>query len=147
MKEITFPQFTVSVPDHWFDVTAELEEDSPPPTVAPEEGLGALQFSFAPFPVKESPAAVLEKLRGLLKEFAKGHQLGQAQNLVASESPRPQLAASFQWHDDLLRVFYLADQGQLAFLTYTCEKNATYANELQEAEEIVRSLQFRKPQA
>lgn len=147
MKEIPFPQFTVSVPDHWFDVTAELEGESPPLTIAPDEGLGALQFSVAPFPVSDSPAAVLEKLRGLLKEFAKGHQLGQAQNLVASETPRPQLAASFHWQDDLLRVYYLADQGQLAFLTYTCERNAAYANELQEAEEIIRSLRFRKSEA
>jgi hypothetical protein len=142
MKEIAFPQFTVTVPDHWFDVTAELEGDSPPITIAVDEGLGALQFSLAPFPVKESAAAVLEKLRALLKEFAKGHQLGQAQNVVGSESPRPQLAANFHWDDDLLRVWYIADQGQLAFLTYTCEKNSAYAEELQEAEEIVRTLRL-----
>ena len=146
MKEITFKQFDVSVPDHWFDVTAELEGDSPPTTVAPEEGLGALQFSLAPFPIKDTSEAVLEKLRGLLKEFAKGHQLGQPQNVISTESPRPQLAANFHWDGDLLRVWYLADEGLLAFLTYTCEKNAAYAEELQEAEEIVRSLQFRKPE-
>lgn len=142
MKEITFPQFTVSAPDHWFDVTAELEGDSPPATVAPEDGLGALQFSLAPFPLKEDAAVVLEKLRGLLKDFAKGHALGQPQNVVAAESPRPQLAASFHWDDDLLRVYYLAEHGQLAFITYTCEKNAAFADELQEAEDIVRSLRF-----
>jgi hypothetical protein len=147
MKEIAFPKFTVSVPDHWFDVTAELEGDSPPLTIAPEDGLGALQFSLAPFPVKEAQSAVLEKLCSLLKDFATGHQLGQPQSVVAAESPRPQLAANFHWDGDLLRVWYVADQGQLAFLTYTCEKNAAFANELQQAEEIVRTLRFRKPEA
>lgn len=142
MKEIAFPQFTVQAPDHWFDVTAELEEETPPLTIAPEEGLGALQFSLAKFPTAEPPAAILDKLRALLKDFAKAHQLGQAQNLTAVDSPRPQLAANFHWDGDLLRVWYLADQGNLAFLTYTCEKNAAYADELEEAEEIVRSLRF-----
>lgn len=142
MKEIAFPQFTVDAPEHWFDVTAELEGETPPLTIAPDEGLGALQFSLAKFPTTEPPAAILDKLRALLKDFAEGHQLGQAQNVTAIESPRPQLAASFHWDGDLLRVWYLADQGNLAFLTYTCEKNVAYANELQEAEEIVNTLRF-----
>ena len=142
MKEIAFPLFAVQAPDHWFDVTAELEGETPPLTIAPDEGLGALQFSLAKFPTTEPAAATLEKLRALLKDFAKGHQLGQPQNLVAFESPRPQLAANFQWDGDLLRVWYLADQGNLAFLTYTCEKNSAHADELAEAEEIVRSLRF-----
>jgi hypothetical protein len=142
MKEINFPRFSVSVPDHWFDVTSEVEAESPPATIAPEGGLGALQFSLAPFPVTDTAAAVVEKLRGFLSVFAKGHQLGQPQHVTGTESPRPQLSADFHWEGDLLRIWYVADQGQLAFLTYTCEKNAPYANELQEAEEIIKTLRF-----
>ncbi len=141
MKEITFPQFTVQAPDNWYDVTAELEGESPPLTVAPEMGLGALQFSIAALP-SERPQATVDELRKLLKEFAKGHDLGSPLNIAAIDSPRPQLAANFTWNDDFLRVWYISDNGQLAFLTYTCEKNAAFAQELDEAEQIIRSLRF-----
>lgn len=142
MKTITFPKFTVEAPEEWFDVTAELEGESPPTTIAAEEGLGALQVSIEQLPGAKGVQFTVEQLRGMLKEFAKGHGLDSPNNIATSETPRPQLAANFVWDGDFLRVWYLAEPDQLAFITYTCEKNATFASELQLVEEIVRSLRF-----
>ena len=143
MKNIDFPNFTVETPDHWFDVTAELESDSAPPTLVAEEGLGELQVSIEKLPGGKGVQFTSEQLRGMLMEFAKGHGLGSPNNFALQESPRSQLAANFIWNDDFLRVWYVSEPDQLAFITYTCEKNATFANELQEVEAIIRTLKFR----
>jgi hypothetical protein len=142
MKEITFPLFTVQAPEHWFDVTAELEGDSPPTTLAVEEGHGALQVSVETVATEKPVQFTADQLRAMLKDFAAGHKLGTPRDIVTQDSPRTQLAANFTWGDDFLRVWYLTEPNKLAFLTYTCEKNAAFANELQEVEEIVRSLKF-----
>ncbi|QDU27719.1 hypothetical protein ETAA8_28090 [Anatilimnocola aggregata] len=142
MNEITFPQFAVLAPDNWFDVTAEMDEEDSPSTLAPEEGLGVLQISLADFPAQGEPPAIIEVLRTMLKEFAKAHELGSPNNLLREESPRPLLAGNFIWGDDFLRVWYLTDSGKLAFVTYTCERGAAFASELSEVEQIVRSLKF-----
>jgi len=142
MKDITFANFSLTAPDHWFDVTAELEGDSPPPTLVAEDGLGELQVSIEQLPGGKGVQFTCEQLRGMLDEFAKGHQLHSPNNITSLDSPRPQLAANFLWNDDFLRVWYLAEPDRLAFITYTCEKNASFANELQEVEAMVRSLRF-----
>lgn len=143
MKEIAFPAFAVQAPDHWFDVTEEIQADeaAAPITLAVEEGHGALQFSLAELPAgKASPG--IEQLRKLLKEFAAGHQLDSPNNLATEETPRPLLAGNFAWGDDFLRVWYVVDAGKLAFITYTCERSVPFATELAEVEQIVRSVRF-----
>jgi hypothetical protein len=140
VKEIAFPQFRVQAPDHWFDVTNELEGDEPPATLAADEGLGALQFSVAELPPSKSPDTSVADLRALLKEFAQGHDLGDAQNVTAISDPRPLLSANFRWDGDFLKVWYLADQGRIVFATYTCDPAEAFAEELSEAEQVVRSV-------
>ena len=143
MKDFTFPKFSIETPDHWFDVTAELEAEAPPPTFMAEDGHGELQVSIEKLTGGKGVQFNSEQLRGMLKEFAQGHDLGSPNNLSSLESPRSQLAANFIWNDDFLRVWYLSEPDQLAFITYTCEKNTPFASELQEVETIVRSLKFR----
>lgn len=140
MKEIAFPQFRVQAPDHWFDVTNELEGDEPPATLAADEGLGALQFSIAELPPGKTHGTSLDDLRALLKEFAQAHDLGAAQNVSTLAKPRPLLTANFQWDGDFLKVWYLADQGRIVFATYTCDPGVAFAEELSEAEQVVRSV-------
>lgn len=142
MKTIAFPKFSVETPEEWFDVTAELEGDAPPPTLHAEEGHGALQVSIEQIPGKKQVQFTVEQLRGMLKGFAEGHELDSPNNISSSETPRPQLAANFLWNGEFLRVWYLSEPDQLAFITYMCEKNAAFATELQQVEEIVRSLRF-----
>lgn len=140
-KEIASPLFTVQTPEHWFDVTTELEANSPPTLVA-EEGLGELQVSVEKLTAEKTVQFTTEQLRAMLKDFATSHKLGTPRDIVTQDSPRSQLAANFTWDSDFLRVWYLAEPNKLAFLTYTCEKNAAFATELQEVEEIVKSLKF-----
>jgi hypothetical protein len=142
MKEIPFPQFYVQAPEHWYDVTHEVEGEDAPSTLAAEEGLGALQFSIAELPPAKASETSVEDLRALLKEFAKGHDLGSPQNVASLTTPRPLLSAHFHWDGDYLQVWYLADAGQLVFATYTCEQGDAFAEELGEAEQIVRSIQL-----
>jgi hypothetical protein len=142
MKEIAFPLFTVHTPEHWFDVTSELEGDPPPTTIAAEEGLGALQVSVEKLMAEKPVQFTTDQLRTMLKDFAASHKLGTPRDIVTQDSPRTQLAANFTWDSDFLRVWYIAEPNKLAFLTYTCEKNAAFASELQAVEEIVRSLKF-----
>jgi hypothetical protein len=142
VKEIAFPQFVVQAPQEWFDVTSELEAEDSPATVAAEEGLGALQFSVAELPEKASEPTTVETLRALLKEFARGHDLGQPHNVTSQSAPRIMLSASFRWGDDHLQVWYLAELGKLVFATYTCEAGEAFAEELATADAIVRSLRL-----
>lgn len=81
-------------------------------------------------------------MRALLKEFAAGHDLGQPQNVTVQTTPRAMLTASFRWEEDHLQVWYLTEHGQLVFATYTCEAGEAFAEELAEANAIVRSLQL-----
>jgi hypothetical protein len=142
VKEITFPQFRVQAPEHWFDVTSEVEGEEPPATLAPDEGLGALQFSVADLPAEAAGRTSVDDLRAMVKEFAKAHDLGSPQNVATLQEPRPLLAANFRWDGDFLKVWYLAERGRLVFATYTCDQGAAFAVELGEAEQIVKSLTF-----
>ena len=140
MKAIPFPQFRVNAPEHWFDVTNEVEGESPPATLAADEGLGALQFSVEELPAAKAQNISVTDLRALLKEFATAHNLGAPLTVAAMSEPRPLLSANFQWEGDFLKVWYLADKGRLVFATYTCDEGEAFAEELSEAEQIVRSV-------
>ncbi|WP_254507517.1 hypothetical protein [Anatilimnocola floriformis] len=142
MKNFDFPNFVLETPEDWFDVTADLDPGSPPTFMA-DDGLGELQVSIEKIPGGKGVQFTPEQLRGMLNEFAKGHDLGSPNNLSSAETPRSLLAANFVWNDDFLRVWYVSEPDQLAFITYTCEKNATFANELQIVETIIRSLRFK----
>ena len=142
MKEILFHDFAVTVPNHWFDITWELDGDPPSETVAPKGGVGRLQFQFYLPAVTDSPASALEDLRKLLPLFAKRYHLGKPHDLTSRESPRPMIAASYQEGSEFLRACYLVDQGRQAEILYFCDHEAEHAKELAEVEEIVRSLRF-----
>jgi hypothetical protein len=142
MKEMQFEGFAVQAPEHWLDITEAVEGESPPITLAVEDGLGALQFSVAIYKTGPRPNSTSQTLREMLGEFAKGQNLGTPMDIVANESPRPAVTAHFAWDDSYLRVWYASENGNFVFATYTVDKGSAFANELQEAEEIVRSLKF-----
>ncbi|HLL88854.1 MAG TPA: hypothetical protein VK324_06100 [Tepidisphaeraceae bacterium] len=57
-------------------------------------------------------------------------------------TPRPLAAASFDWADDFVRVWYVSEDGNFALVTYLCRRTRVRAPELADAEAIVRSLMF-----
>jgi hypothetical protein len=147
MSRADFSTFSVDLPPGWGDITADVEAEHPPATVARDDGVGALQFSIGLYESGPRPRGDVEELQELLDGFAESHGLTSASDTTRETSPRGLVASSFQPGEDFLRVWYLSERGNFAFVTYTCERSIFEARELREADEIVRSLVFGEPAA
>jgi hypothetical protein len=147
MPRAKFPDFSVDLPFGWGDITAELDNDDPPATVARGDGVGALQFSIALYESGPRPTGDVKELQELLDGFAETHELTSRSNAIQESLPRGLVAASFQPNGDFLRVWYVGEGPNFAFVTYTCERSLIDARELAEAEQIVRSVVFGDPAA
>ena len=147
MPRTGFPNFSIDLPPDWGDCTVDVEADTPPATVARDDGIGALQFSIALYESGPRPQGDVGELQELLDGFAESRGFTSPSERVRETSPRGLVAASFQWDDDFVRVWYLSKGGNFAFVTYTCERSNLEAGELREAEKIVRSIQFGEPGA
>jgi len=142
MPRAVFANFAVDLPAGWGDITAEVEADDPPATVARDDGVGALQFSISLYEAGPRPRGDVKELQALLDEFAESHGLILPSNPTSEQSPRGLVAASFKWDDDFVRVWYLAGEGNVALVTFTCAAGEVSRPELAEAEQIVRSVIF-----
>lgn len=89
----------------WFDVTADLETGSPP-TLAKEDGIGALQFSSAKYAGGNDPRITATTLKSLLRDFQNREGLPQPKQVA--ETARS-ASATFQEEDQLLRVWFLSN--------------------------------------
>lgn len=147
MPRADFPNFSVDLPPGWGDITADVEADDPPATVARGHGVGALQFSIALYESGPRPRGDVEELQDLLDGFAESRGFTSPSDRARENSPRGLVAASFQPGDGFVRVWYVGEDGNFAFVTYTCERSNLEARELREAEKIVRSIQFGEPAA
>jgi hypothetical protein len=139
--------FSVELSRGWSDITAEVEADNPPPTVARDDGVGALQFSIALYKSGLRPCGNVEELQELLDDFAESHGWDVRSDATRESSPRGLVAASFRPGDDFVRVWYVSESGNFAFVTYTCAGGDASPRELAEAERIVRSVRFGSPAA
>jgi hypothetical protein len=129
---------TLEFPIGWFDTTT----DDLPLTLSKTEGVGALQFSIATYKEGSPPAIGVEALASMVVEFAKTNSLGPLRNQVQTQDELSLAAASFTTGEhEYGRVWYVSDGWSLAKITYVCEQ-APPQLELQEAEQIVSSLQF-----
>jgi hypothetical protein len=129
------------VPRGWGDITAEVEADEPPYTLAHRDGVGALQFSVALYESGLVPDPTPTVLLGMVKEFGRKRRLGRASAVVAERGPPVLAAASFAWGGDFLRVWQVSDGRNFAFVTYTCAAEQA-GRELAACEQIVRSIVF-----
>ena len=145
MLRADFPNFSVDLPPGWRDITAEVEAENPPATVARSDGVGALQFTVVLYLSGPGPRGDVEVLNDFMHEFARSRGLISPSNVVSESSPRALVAASFRWDEDYVRVWYLSESGNFAFVTYTCAQGNFNSRELSEAEAIVRSLVFGEP--
>lgn len=142
MVQAKFPNFSVVLPPRWGDITADLEVDNPPATVVRDDGVGALQFSIALYVSGPRPRGDVEELQELLDAFANKYGFTSPKDEVRESEPRGLVAASFQQDNEFVRAWYISENGNLAFVTYTSEPSILAARELQEVESIVRSLRF-----
>jgi hypothetical protein len=142
MSRVEFPSFTVNLPPGWVDITADVETDDPPATIARNDGVGALQFSVALYESGPRPRGDVEELQELLESFAESHGWTSRSDATRESSPRGLVAASFRPGDDFVRVWYVSESGNFAFATYTCAASDVSPGELAEAEWVVRSVSF-----
>lgn len=145
MPRADFSTFSVDLSPGWGDITADVEADDPPTTVARDDGVGALQFSIGLYESGPRPRGAVDQLQEYLDGFAESHGLTSPTDTTRESSPRGLVAASFQPGDQLVRVWYVSEGGNFAFVTYTCERSNVEPRELGEAEKIVRSLLFGAP--
>jgi hypothetical protein len=144
MVRATFASFSVLASDEWLDVT---DADSPdqPPTLAREDGVGALQFSVATFRAGKLPEPETGELLSMLREFATSQKLGEPTEVVTESQPVRLAAGSMRDGPWFIRTWYVSDGRNFALITYTCnwqEHQSQLVIELAECERIVRSIQF-----
>ncbi|HEU6442383.1 MAG TPA: hypothetical protein VFF38_08475 [Microvirga sp.] len=141
---LAFGGVEATVPGTWRDITDEVEADAPPYTLAdPDEGVGALQFSIAAYQGGAMPAPSREELRDMALGFGKERDCGKPfeERLFTDEFLRG-AAMSFRREEDFLRVWYISDGWNVAFITYVCEWSEQ-DRELSVCEDIVKSVRFR----
>jgi len=126
--------FTLEIPTDWFDTTTVNQ----PFTLSKPAGTGALQFSAGLYVGGTAPAVDLTALIVLLEDFATAHSLGPLTNRTVEDGELSLAAASFSAGG---RVWYVSDSWSVAKITFVWEQQLDEV-ELQEAEQIVRSLRF-----
>lgn len=143
MRTINGPEFTVSTPENWSDITDEVEGDNPPFTLAAIDGYGALQFSVALFENGQLPTPSPQDLLDMLSEFGERHGLGRMKDKVMETEPLLLAATTFGNKRDSIRAWYVSDTKNFALVTHTCETEF-FAREVEVCESIVRSIRFAK---
>lgn len=142
-KQIDFGNVRIRVPHSWQDITEEVETDDVPFTLAqPDEGVGALQFSFAHYTHGEDPSLNRDNLLDMVSEFGRQRALGPPFDEATFEDDSLSGASmSFHDGDDFIRAWFVSDRRNVALVTYVCEWGC-HPHELSSCESIVRSLQF-----
>ena len=147
MARADFSTFSVDLPPGWGDITGDVDADDPPATVARDDGVGALQFGVALYKSGPRPRGDVEELQELLNRFAESHGWAPGSDATRENSPRGLVATNFRAGEEFVRVWYTSENGNFAFVTYTCAAGDVSPRELAEAERIVRSLSFGGPPA
>ncbi len=133
---------TVSAPEGWIDTTEDVETENAPFTLAKkDDGIGALQFSFALYRGGQEPNIDITKLEEMLNDFASEKGLGQSFDKQIFESRLCIVASSYHTGSDLVRVWYCSDKRNVALATFVCDWEMRNI-EVNECEGIVRSVQF-----
>ena len=113
-----------------------------PLTLSKADGVGALQFSVATYKEGSRPNIDVAALVSMLNEFAETKSLGRLSDQLQTQEDFALVAASFKMDENAHgRIWYISDSCNLAKITYVCEQELPYS-ELQEVEQIVRSLLF-----
>jgi hypothetical protein len=131
----------ITTPADWLDVTTEIEESTPPLSLAKPNGVGAIQFTMAEFRGGKPPGITLDTLSDLLADFAQSRKFGRGFASTRQDEPLLTVAASFDIAGRFWRVWYCSNGQSVALVTYNCGNNQQQA-ELSDCENIVRSLKF-----
>jgi hypothetical protein len=126
--------------DGWLDVT-EADSANKPFTLARGDGVGALQFSIASFRGGKVPDPNPTGLLSMLRDYLESSQLGEPTDIATESEPVRLAAGSVRDDEWFMRIWYVSDARNFAFVTYTVEWRNRQI-ELAECERIVRSIEF-----
>jgi hypothetical protein len=140
---VVFADCLLTIFDGWADVTDDLPSGSPA-TLARTDGVGVLQFSTARYSGGKRPTIESADLNGMLCEFAAKRGLGAVQEVRTHQNACFFVSADFENASELIRAWYVSDGTNIALITYTTEagESARASGELDDADQIVRSLRF-----
>src|SRR5262245_35992253 len=126
MRHFALPSFTVDAPEEWEDITATVDGENAPFTLARRSGVGALQFSIALYRGGRLPNPSAEELLQMIHSFGEAHALGGPTDLVTDADSVRRAAGSFAGQDYFVRAWYLSDGHSFGFVTYNCELGEQY---------------------
>lgn len=139
--QLEFGGIIVSVPESWQDISDQTETSDTVFTLAKDDGHGALQFSIALYKNGPIPNPSLADLMTMVCGVGEKRQLGEGFDVIEEEGESRVAARSYQWGDVFLRVWYVSDGRNIAFVTYNCDWGEQ-ESEVADCEGIVRSIRF-----
>jgi hypothetical protein len=143
---IAFDGFQVIAGDEWFDTTENFDAPSKPFTMTKQNGVGALQFSPALYVSGPRPSPTKDDLLSMAIELGHSRGIDEAQDIETFEDGLVGAGVTFREGGDFVQVWYLSQGGNFMLATYLCEWGLQH-QELQECEEIVRTVQYEPFQA
>ncbi len=139
--QVEFHGLTFDLPQGWLDVTDDLEAASPP-TLAREDGVGAIQFSVGRYAGGADPRIGPDDVLGLLREFCTRNGIRGSPDLIGNSALIGALASSTV-REDFVAVWQLSNGRDVVLMTYLCDAAAVgRERELLDAQRIALSLQF-----
>jgi hypothetical protein len=142
--KVQFAGILLELEGDWRDITDTLPAGAPP-TLALEKGIGALQFSVAKYSEGKPPHIQISHLERFLYYFEDAQ--GFERNCKATQFDGKDtfgISCEYDLPSSFIRVWYVSDGMNLAFLTYTStnDQSEVFQSELRQATVIAESVQF-----
>lgn len=141
----SFANVFIEIPNHWKDITDTLPEGAPP-TLAAENGVGALQLSGGDYRGGVLPDINQRSLKRLLYYFEDAQGFERQMKVEDWKTTFVfGITSDYQLADGFVRVWYCSDGKNVALLTFYTDPITTPAlnAELEEVDAIARSLKFK----
>ncbi|MCB1275365.1 hypothetical protein [Prosthecobacter sp.] len=142
--KVQFAGVLLKLEGDWRDITDTLPAGTPP-TLALEDGIGALQFTVGHYQSGETPGIGLKALERLLYHFEDAQNLERETEASAFRTGLCfGISCEYNPPTGFIRVWYVTDGKNIAFVTYTSEddRSQAFAIELKQASSIATSVEF-----
>lgn len=139
---VTFAGVRFEISEDWCEITDDLDPGTPP-TLAREDGVGAIQFWVAKYESGAKPSITESDLKGMLSELLEAKHLAAAVPAAVEGSRCLAVGATSAAPDELVAAWYLSNGADVALVTYTCTvDDPAREAELAEAQQVVKTLEF-----
>jgi hypothetical protein len=138
---VTFAGMRFELSEEWCDITGDLDSGAPP-TLAREDGVGAIQFSVAKYKSGVKPSITETALKNMLLDLFKSNQLADVEPAILQGSRCFGVSATSAQTDEVIRAWYLSNGTDIALVTYTGTGDPACQAELAEAEKLAKTLEF-----